>query len=344
MIRLKTTLSFKNFLLIALIFPAVISTAQQREISDPKKAKFIISDIDNFWQMYDKLSLAKSQKDSLTILRMHYLDKASKGLKKYFEVERNENNRSTEDIENSYLSFIGKHPKYFNSIRNATLSIKNLKPEFLKTFEKLKDLYPNFKFPDAYFAIGFANMGGRSFPGGEMYIGAEIFATADSANYEEFGEDQWLSRVSMPVESTHLVLAHEYTHGQQKLPPKGTNSLLTLALMEGSAVFIAGLATNGKSLIGGAGFSEHALGYGEIYEEEVWDKFKADMREQKDSNWFYNAETEEFPKDMGYYVGFKICQSYYQNAKDKKQAIKEIVELNDYDSFLEESRYNEKFK
>ena len=344
MVRIKTTLSSKILFFIAFILSAVVSLAQQSETTDPEKAKFIISDIDNFWQMYEKLSLAKSRKDSLTILRRHYLDKASEGLKKYFNVERNENNRSTEDIENAYLNFIGKHPKYFKSIRNATLSIESLKPEFFRTFEKLKGLYPSFKFPDAYFAIGFANTGARSFPGGTMYIGAEIFATADSANYEEFGEDQWLSRVSMPVESTHLVLAHEYTHGQQKLPPKGTNSLLALALMEGSAVFVAGLATNGGSLIGGASIGERALGYGEVQEEEIWNKFVADMQEQKDSNWFYNAETEEFPRDMGYYVGFKICQSYYQNAKDKQQAIKEIVELNDYDSFLKESKYDEIFK
>ena len=83
---------------------------------------------------------------------------------------------------------------------------------------------------------------------------------------------------------------------------------------------------------------------GRYTEQEVWDQFIADMREQKDSNWFYNAETEEFPRDMGYYIGFKICQSYYQNAKDKKQAVKEIVELNNYDSFLKESKYDEKFK
>ena len=188
-------------LLIALFFPAAISTAQQREISDPKKAKIITSDIDNFWQMYDKLSVAKSREDSLTTLRAHYLDKASEGLKKYFDVERNENNRSIEKIENSYLNFIGRHPKYFSSIRNATLSIKNLKPDFLKTFEKLKDLYPSFKFPDAYFAIGFANMGARSFPGGEMYIGAEIFATADSAKYKELVKTSGCHELVCPLKA-----------------------------------------------------------------------------------------------------------------------------------------------
>ena len=30
--------------------------------------------------------------------------------------------------------------------------------------------------------------------------------------------------------------------------------------------------------------------------------------------------------DLGYFMGYKICQAYYNNASDKKRAIKEIIE------------------
>lgn len=337
-------LSFKVSFLVAFVFSSVTSAAQGNATSNPKEAKFVTSDIGNFWQMYEMLSTAKSRQDSLTTLRVHYLDKASKGLKKYFEVEEAENNRNTEAVENAYLNLISNYPKYLSSVRQATLDIDRMKPKILNTFEKLKALCPDFKFPDAYFSIGFMNTGARSFSSGEMYIGAEIFAISKDANFVEFGEDNWLADSAIPVEDIYQVLAHEYTHGQQKLPPEDSNSLLSLALMEGSAVLMASLVTEGESLIGGAGVNERAFSYGETYEEDVWKRFKNDLQEENASSWFYNAETEDFPRDMGYYVGYKICQSYYQNAEDKERAIKEIVELNDYDAFLSKSKYDDQFE
>jgi hypothetical protein len=42
-------------------------------------------------------------------------------------------------------------------------------------------------------------------------------------------------------------------------------------------------------------------------------------------------------------MGYKICESYYKNAKDKRQAIRDILEIKDFAAFLEKSRYREKF-
>ena len=49
------------------------------------------------------------------------------------------------------------------------------------------------------------------------------------------------------------------------------------------------------------------------------------------------------PADLGYWVGYKIAESYYKNAKDKKQAVKELLEIKDFSKFLADSRYEEKF-
>jgi hypothetical protein len=46
---------------------------------------------------------------------------------------------------------------------------------------------------------------------------------------------------------------------------------------------------------------------------------------------------------MGYYMGYKIVQSYYNNAKDKRQAIKDILEIKDVRKFYEASKYGETF-
>jgi hypothetical protein len=40
------------------------------------------------------------------------------------------------------------------------------------------------------------------------------------------------------------------------------------------------------------------------------------------------------PADLGYYVGYKIAQSYYERAHDKKQAIRDVLEAEDFEQFL----------
>jgi hypothetical protein len=61
-------------------------------------------------------------------------------------------------------------------------------------------------------------------------------------------------------------------------------------------------------------------------------------------NWMYNGLTvRDKPMDLGYYMGYKISQSYYKNAKDKRRALLDIFEIKDFQAFLEKSRYREKF-
>jgi len=43
------------------------------------------------------------------------------------------------------------------------------------------------------------------------------------------------------------------------------------------------------------------------------------------------------------FIGYKIAESYYSRAKDKKQAVKDILEIKDFNQFLKASRYDEKF-
>jgi uncharacterized protein YbjQ (UPF0145 family) len=44
--------------------------------------------------------------------------------------------------------------------------------------------------------------------------------------------------------------------------------------------------------------------------------------------------------DLGYFIGYKIVKSYYKQARDKQQAIKDIIEMNDPITFLQKSKYD----
>ena len=72
--------------------------------------------------------------------------------------------------------------------------------------------------------------------------------------------------------------------------------------------------------------------------------FKKEMNGDDLSNWLYNGTTTKTMGDLGYFMGYTICQSYYRQAKDKQQAIKQIICLNYADTaevnkFLDESKY-----
>ncbi len=46
------------------------------------------------------------------------------------------------------------------------------------------------------------------------------------------------------------------------------------------------------------------------------------------------------PGDLGYYFGYRIAQAYYNRATDKKQAVVDIIEMDDPLLFLQKSGYD----
>ncbi len=63
-------------------------------------------------------------------------------------------------------------------------------------------------------------------------------------------------------------------------------------------------------------------------------------------NWignYENASDDNFP-DLGYWIGYEICKSYYENAKDKKKAIYDMFHIKDYKQFLIDSKWEIKIK
>jgi uncharacterized protein YjaZ len=51
-----------------------------------------------------------------------------------------------------------------------------------------------------------------------------------------------------------------------------------------------------------------------------------------------NSVSKNIFADLGYFIGYKIVKSYYKQATDKEQAIKDIIEMNDPITFLQKSK------
>ena len=313
-------------ILIILIFAAAVSAqiTDSAANRDTEKVKFVTSDIDNFWRAYDLAQKENDKAKKIAIFQSEYLDKGSAGLKDFVTLRIKSANNLVDSIE--------KRPKYYASIRPSTLRVKKMENQMRKSFRNLKKIYPDAIFPDVYFTIGILNSGGTTSKNG-LLIGTEMYGLTAQTPREELND--WLKAVLAPIDNLPYIVAHELIHEEQKLAPH--YSLLGKAVQEGMCDFIA-------ELIAGKHANQVQKAYGELHEAEIWQEFQPLMWEKDYSKWIYDGvNAKNRPADMGYYVGYKIVQSYYNNTKDKRQAVKDILEIKDLNIFFEASKYGSKF-
>jgi uncharacterized protein YjaZ len=192
-----------------------------------------------------------------------------------------------------------------------------------------KKFTPNFKPFKVCFAIGIKNTGGTT-SSNYVMIGTEVTTSMEGRASPSDKEI---------IERIKGIVAHECVHTQQKpyADPKAIKCrLLDQSLREGTCDFIGELVSGNKKNKGT---------YGDQHEGELWTQFKNELCNENIGNWLYNGNVvKDKPRDLGYYIGYKIAESYYDNAPDKKQAIVDIIEMDNAIEFLEKSKYDQKPK
>jgi hypothetical protein len=307
------------------IVKAAAQTSDARILnSDADKVRFETSDISLFWAAYDK---AKPE-NNLNVFRDEYLKKGSIGLKEFTRLR----------IGSScgLVDAIDKSPKYYAALREPSLKIVSYENQMRASFRKLKEIYLAAVFPDVYFVVGKMNSAGTLSEKG-LYIGVDMFGKNAGVPLDELGE--WHKAVVGSVERIPYIVAHETIHYQQKFPQTGGEwTLLGKALNEGGADFVA-------ELVAGDTINPHLHKYANPREKELWLAFQREMNGTDVSNWLYQGDkAKDKPADLGYYIGYKIIESYYKKAPDKKQAVKDILEIKNFNAFLKASGYEEKFQ
>ena len=322
-------LTIMSKLTFAILFSLLVHTLQGQTAT-----KIFTTDIDNFWNAYDSVQTIKDTTKQAQFIQQLYLDKATDGLKDFMVTRRHSAQR--------HLNNILKNPKFWVSVRPHTLQIKSYTTDIEEVMLRFKKLYGSFKQPTVYFTIGCLNSGG-TISDGKILIGSEI-ATADSSvDASELGP--WLQGVFKSNNSVVSAVAHEVGHTQQNLDEAEADSTLHLlgwCIQEGVCDFIAELLLQ-KPIKSGY------MTYGKANEKEVWKIFEKEMNGHNIKDWLYNSgKAPSGCADLGYFVGYIICKSYYENSKNKKHALKEIIELQYTNEsilkFLETSRYQDKWK
>ena len=234
-----------------------------------------------------------------------------------------------------YMKLIDEYPRFWASIRPNTLSIQNKAYELNMAIANFKKIYPELKEAQIYFLIGDLTTGGTTI-GNMVLIGTEIATGNPTTDVSEFKND-WLKNIFANPSADNIVSlnADEYVHTQQK--PNNSTQLLNQVIKEGSCDFVAELALNQP-------IQRQYISYGNLHFDKLKEQFKKEMFLGYKANWLYNGLQKGDSADLGYYMGYKICQSYYKSAKNKPHAIKDIIELNYSDekaveNFLTNSKF-----
>jgi hypothetical protein len=313
---------FVGALILGLV-PVSVATAQTRA-AFPDSARIVVSDVANFWRAYDQLAPTFTRADSARVFASHYIAPGSPGLQGYLETHL----KKPENL----LMALGLLPGYLAAVRASTLSIN---PEEVRAaLRRVEAFYPDATYPDIYFVIaGFNSQGTVS--RGNVVIAAEM-VSADSATpraeLPPFLRAVDLTRAVLPC-----IMVHEMMHAQQHY--KEDRSLLAQVLVEGVADFIT------KKAIGCVQTAAATYAYGEAHERELWQLFQQEMAGTDYSKWLYNGNTiKDRPDQLGYWMGYQIAEAYYERARDKQQAIRDLLNIQDYQAILRASGYAGKFE
>ncbi|MEI2455969.1 DUF2268 domain-containing putative Zn-dependent protease [Lysobacter firmicutimachus] len=267
-------------------------------------------DVARFYALYE----ATGGRPTVEQLDREYLAQGTQSLREFAAARRVTAQRIAERM--------SAEPAIYARAKDCLAVLPAVKRRLVPVFAELAELYPRATFPPVAIVVGRGKPVGITHPAG-VTLGLEALCAADFMHPDL--EERFVR-----------VIAHEYGHIQQSLQtefepgdPKAT--VLRFALAEGTAELLAELTS------GGVGNGKHAA-WTRGKEAEIEGAFVKVMDGTDISGWFYDYRPgSDEPYDLGYWVGYRIVKAYYLNSKDRKAALKDIIEMDDPKAFLQRS-------
>jgi hypothetical protein len=283
----------------------------------------VTSDIENFWKAYDA-SQPGNREEAFQKL---YLDAGSPGLKDFVKLRIRSAQTLADAVDKQY-------PKFYASVRSYTMQVDAHRADILKSLDRFRELYPEAEFPTVYFVIGRLSSGGTTSDRG-LLIGTEVNSLGPDVDTSEINPP--FLRAMGSADRLPLIVVHELTHTQSREPnTPGVGGLLGACVREGVADFMTELVT-------GSSINQKVKEWAEPRHDELFQRLAKDLAAKPDdySQWMYNYNrVKDEPADLGYWIGYEICRSYYSQAKDKPKAIRAVVTLLDIESIIRNSKYD----
>lgn len=294
----------------------------------PEEANLIFDDVERFWIAYDLAAEEESADRKAAIFREHYLAPGTPGLIDYHWIKTQSMEKLVKRIEDAR--------GYYDGIRERTISAAAYEDVIRDGLRKFVALYPDATVPDVTFVIGRLNSGGTAGAAG-MLIGLDVWSWTEGVPLDGIEPGFQTVVKNLDLNALPFIVVHEHIHALQQYT--GESNVLRGAIQEGSADFLAGLAMPDRE-------KPHYYQWGMEREEEIWRRFEQDMFGDNYGDWIGNNSTvddENWYADLGYFIGARICEAYYEQAEDKQQAIRDLLFVNDAAWILEKSGYADRF-
>ena len=304
-------MKYKFFLVFVLILLQSCSSAKIYDT--PGEPRIITSDIDNSYEAFDQAVVDTAHAER--IFTEFYFEKGTKGLQDFYKSKI----KSIQE----FSDFVLKHKEFYQSIRKDITNLHDLRDQIKENFSEFERLYPDAKFPDVYFLIGSFRSNGTISKNG-LLIGTEILSRTPDSDTSSWSDG--ILKISMNRSHIPITVNHELIHfNQNKMA--GGNTLLWKSMREGSAEFIA-------ELISGETDADFADFHGR--EIEVWRDFQQDKNKNTWRSW--QQESEQRPRNAGYWAGYMICKAYFEQIGNKEKMIQDLLHVKNYEEFYRKSR------
>lgn len=290
--------------------------------------RVITQDALHFWQAYDSLEPGA---DTMAVFQRLVIDRATPSFRLFIG--------QWKITARNYALQLRAFPKFYASIRKNCLALCRSEDSIRALVKKLETLYPRFVAADICIGLGNFSTGGTASVSAAdtcVYIGLEYHAIDSSAVITELGSTirDYSSHSNFFRTVAHeLVHVQQLTHGKKVSKSYYGDALVHAVLREGIPEFIA-------ELVYPSGNRGSHFSYGLQHEQALKLKLKEDLWRKDKSFWIYNsAMATVAPKDLGYFMGSRIAQSYYELNKAVKDVLIRIIEITDVEDFIASSHY-----
>jgi hypothetical protein len=291
-----------------IVFFLILTTTYFNAQALRKSDRIIDSDVDNFWKAFDLL-ISDTTKNPF----VEYLNYGTIGLADFVpgRIE------SAERLKRHVLNRID----FYRHIRESIYTYKNYTDKIDQIYEKFHAIFPDAVLPMVYFVIGRENSGGTATRNG-LSIALENFSYSETEKSPH--------GLNSSMHNIVDVIAHELVHYHQKTNNEG--NLLYQCLKEGSADFIAEILVSGLNLDSPLWKERNA--YGKKNECTLWNEFIKSKDDTTYGPWLY-ADTEHKPADMGYWIGYKVCETFFKENRADKNVYNSLLEISTLKNFME---------
>ena len=275
---------------------------------------------DDAERFFDALEIHESGVPLKRALRNYYFKPGSQALHDY---------RKWAPVKLGTLAWhLEKRPEFYAALKGQLYQMIELKPAIDIVYRDFDRLVPDAVLLDTTLLVGHFRSAGTTSDAGVL-LGAEMHGFGPDIDRDSMGN--WLARVGKAPQDLPAIVAHELVHLQQ--PQRANYNRLRLCLDEGVADFIG-------ELVSGKQINESFYSYGYEHEQALWDEFRPTLDNRNSGVWLYDASPPDGrPGDLGYFIGYRIAQSYYEQAGDKNAAIAFLLKEEDAQIILRESGY-----